>query len=153
MTTVARFAFWTAALWLLWEVVVGTTQSTELVAGLIAAVASAIFVELLRAGGILGFRSSRTAVASTRSIPGHVLFDFGLVLWIALRAVSAGRRIRGRWLEVEFEEEPGERGRFRRALTAALENESANGMVVDLRDGRALLHSLDTGVSTGTEVM
>jgi hypothetical protein len=82
-----------------------------------------------------------------------VLFDFVLVLGILVRDVARGRRVRGQWLTVPFTEEPGARGRFRRALAAALENESANGMVVDLDDGRALLHSLDTRVSTGRQVM
>jgi hypothetical protein len=151
--TVARFVAWTAALWLLWEVLVGTTQSTELVAGAIVAAATAVFVEVLRRAELTGFRASGSAVAAARSIPGHVLFDFVLVLWIAARDVSLGRRIRGEWLEVSFDDEPGERGRFRRALTAALENGSSNGLVVELRDGRALLHSLDTRVSTGKQVM
>jgi hypothetical protein len=34
-----------------------------------------------------------------------------------------------------------------------LENESANGMVVDIDDGRVLLHSLATRVSTGKQVL
>jgi hypothetical protein len=81
------------------------------------------------------------------------VFDFVLVLWLALRAAVRRERIRGRWLSVEFEEEQGPRGRFLRALAATLENESANGMVVDLDHGRALLHSLDTRVSTGKQVL
>jgi hypothetical protein len=61
--------------------------------------------------------------------------------------------VRGVWLTVPFDEEQGARGRFRRALAAALENESSNGMVVDLDEGTALLHSLDTSVSTGRQVL
>ncbi|HEY0416023.1 MAG TPA: hypothetical protein VGC78_06515 [Gaiellaceae bacterium] len=153
MLTVARLVAWTCALEVLWAMFVGTTQSTELIAGLIAAALVALFVEALRAVGVLGFRFSFGAVASAWSIPGHVLFDFVLVLGILVRDVARGRRVRGQWLTVPFTEEPGARGRFRRALAAALENESANGMVVDLDDGRALLHSLDTRVSTGRQVM
>jgi multisubunit Na+/H+ antiporter MnhE subunit len=153
VSALARFAAWTALLWLLWLVVVGTTQSTELIAGLIAAAMTSLFVEALHAAGVMRFRMSPTAVASAWSIPGHVLFDFVLVLWIVVREVARRRRIVGGFLEVPFEDEPGRRGRFRRALIAALENESANGMVVDLRDGRALLHSLDTRPSTGKQVM
>jgi hypothetical protein len=151
--TVARFLGWTAVLWLLWLIFAGTTQSTEVVAGILAAAIAALFVELLHSAGLMRFRTSRSAVASARSIPGHVLFDFVLVLRIAVDAARSRRRIHGRWLAVPFEEEAGERGRFRRALTAALENESSNGMVVDLREGTALLHSLDTSVSTGKQVM
>jgi hypothetical protein len=149
----ARFLVWTCALELLWAVFVGTTQSTELIAGLIAAVVVACFVEALRARGLLEFRLSGSAVARARTIPGHVLFDFVLVQWILVRDLARGRRVRGMWLTVPFDDETGPRGRFLRALTAALENESSNGMVVDVRDGEVLLHSLDTGVATGREVL
>jgi hypothetical protein len=148
-----RFAAWFLALEVLWAVFVGTTQSTELVAGLIAAAVAAVFVEALRAAGLLRFSWSGKAVASAWAIPAHVVFDWALVLSILLRRISRGERVRGQWLEVPFDEEPGPRGRFRRALAAALENESSNGMVVDLHDGRALLHSLDTSVRTGRQVM
>jgi hypothetical protein len=150
---VARFVLWTVALECLWAVYVGTSQSTELIAGLIAAGVGALFVDALRSRGLLDFRFSGSAVARAWTIPGHVLFDFLLVQWILLRDLARGRRVRGQWLSVPFEDEPGPRGRFLRALTTALENESSNGMVVDLDGGKALLHSLDTRVSTGRKVM
>jgi len=149
----ARFVTWTCALELLWAVFVGTTQSTELIAGAIASVVVALFVEALRRVGLLRFRWSGSAVASTWRVPGHVVFDWVLVFGILLRRLAAGRRVRGVWLTVPFEEEQGARGRFRRALAAAVENETSNGMVVDLENGRALLHSLDTSVSTGRQVL
>jgi len=151
--TIARFVAWTCALEVLWLVFVGTTQSTELVTGAIASAVAALFVEALRAAGLLRFRASARAVASAWAIPGHVVFDWVLVYVILVRSLARGRRVRGVWLTVPYEDEPGPRGRFRRALTAAIENESANGMVVDLDGGRALLHSLDTSVSTGRQVM
>jgi hypothetical protein len=150
---VARFLVWFCALEVLWLVLVGTTQSTEVVAGLIASAVVALFVEALRVVGLLPFRVSPSALGRARLVPAHVVFDFVLVLWLALRAAARRERIRGRWLSVEFEEEQGPRGRFLRALAATLENESANGMVVDLDHGRALLHSLDTRVSTGKQVL
>jgi len=150
---VARFLVWTCSLEGLWAVFVGTTQSTELIAGLLAAVLVAGFVEAVRAVGLLGFRFSAPAVAAAWTIPGHVVYDFVLVLALLVREVVAGRRVRGAWLTVPCEEEPGPRGRFRRALTVALENESSNGMVVDLDRGHALLHSLVPHVSTGKQVM
>ena len=153
MAAVARFVVWTCALEVLWAVLVGTTQSTELIAGLAAAAVTAFFVEALRRLGLLDFRVSGSAVARAWTIPGHVLFDFVLVLWILVRDLARGRRVRGEWLTVPFADEPGARGRFLRALTAALENESTNGMVVDVRDGEVLLHSLDTQVSTGRQVL
>jgi hypothetical protein len=149
----ARFLTWIGALEVLWLVFVGTTQSTEVITGLIASVVTALFVEALRAVGLLRFRWSGSAVASAWMIPAHVVFDWVLVFAILVRRVAAGRRVRGVWLTVPFDEEQGARGRFRRALAAALENESSNGMVVDLDEGTALLHSLDTSVSTGRQVL
>jgi hypothetical protein len=148
-----RFLVWFCGLEALWLVFVGTTQSTEVVAGLIGSAIAAAFVEALRAVGLLRFRLSPGALARARSVPGHVLFDFVLVLWLAVRSAVRRERVRGRWLSVEFEEEDGARGRFLRALTATLENETSNGMVVDIDGGRVLLHSLDTRVSTGKQVM
>lgn len=153
VAAVVRFVAWFWALEALWAVFVGTIQSTELYAGLIAAGLVSLFVEALRRVGLLRFRVSWRTVGQTRSTLFHVVFDFVLVLWLLLRAVARRERVRGRWLSVEFEEEPGERGRFRRALTTVLENESSNGMVVDIDNGRVLLHSLDTRVSTGKQVL
>jgi hypothetical protein len=150
---VARFLAWFCGLVLLWLVYVGTTQSTEVAAGLIGSGVVAIFVEALRAHGLLRFRLSPEALARARSVPAHVVFDFVLVLWLALRAVGRRERIRGRWLTVDFEDEQGDRGRFLRALTGTLENGTSNGIVVDVDAGRALLHSLDTRVSTGKQVL
>lgn len=148
-----RFLVWFCCLEALWLVFVGTTQSTEVVAGLIGSAVVTAFAGALRAIGLFRFRISPQALARARSVPGHALLDFGLVLWLALRAAGRGERIRGRWLSVEFDDQPGPRGRFLRALVATLENETANAIVVDLDGGRALLHSLDTRVSTGTQVL
>lgn len=153
MHRAARFVVWFASLEVLWLVFVGTTQSTEVVAGLIASAIVALFVEALRAVGLLRFRLSPPAVARAWSIPGHVAFDFVLVLWLLVSSLARGRRVRGRFLTVPFEDAAGPEGRFLRALTATLENESSNGMVVDIHDGHVLLHSLDTRVSTGKQVL
>ena len=150
---VARFLAWFCGLEALWLVFVGTTQSTELIAGLIASAVVAVFVDVLRTRRLLDFRLDGGTVARSRSIPWRVVFDFGLVFWILLKSLARGRRVRGSWIEVPFEAPAGARGRFARALTVALENETANAIVVDLDKGRALLHSLDTGVKTGREVM
>ncbi|HEU5362533.1 MAG TPA: hypothetical protein VFU56_04280 [Gaiellaceae bacterium] len=138
---------------LLWLVFVGTTQSTEVVAGFIASAVVALFVEALRAVGLVRFRLSPGALARARSVPAHVVFDFLLVLWLALRAAARRERVRGRWVSVEFHEEEGRRGRFLRALAVTLENETSNAIVVDIDGGRALMHSLDTRVSTGKQIL
>jgi hypothetical protein len=153
VASVVRFVVWFCCLFVLWSVFVGTVQSTELYAGLIAAAIVSLFVEALRRVGLLGFRLSPGAIRRAWAIPAHVVFDFVLVLWLAVASVARGRRIRGRWLSVPFDDETGPRGRFLRAMTAMLENESSNGMVVDIDDGHVLLHSLDTRVSTGKQVL
>jgi hypothetical protein len=149
----ARFIVWTCALFLVWAVLVGTTQSTELVAGVIAAVVTAVFVVVLRRHGLIGFRADAGIVARAWSIPQHVAYDFFFVLWVLVRELAHGRRVRGQWLRVPFPHPAGQRGRFARALTALLENESANGMVVDFGEDTALLHSLDTRTKTGREIL
>jgi hypothetical protein len=149
----ARFLAWLAALELLWGVFVGTIQSTELIAGVGAAALGALFAEALRAHGLLGFRLAPGIVARAWRIIPLAVFDFGVVTWVLLRALARGRRVRGEWVTIDFATAEGPRGRFERAVTAALENETANAIVVDLDGGKALLHSLDTRVSTGRSLL
>jgi len=151
--TVVRFVVWTCALEVLWMMFVGTTQSTELVAGGIAAAIVALFAEALRRLDLLAFSPSLRVVAQAWSIPHEVVFDFFLVAWILVRSLARGRRVRGEWVRIEYATAPGRVGRFQRALIATLENETANGMVVDLDEDTALLHSLDTSVSTGRSIL
>ena len=153
MRPAVRIIVWAASLEALWLVLVGTIQSTELAAGGIACVVTVCLVEGLRALGLLEFTPSLRIAARAWSAPPEVVFDFGLVLWILVREVARGRRVRGAWVEIDYPAEPGGAGRFQRALAATLENETANGMVVDLDHGRALLHSLDTRSSTGRRVL
>ena len=153
MALLARLVIWTCALEILWLVLVGTTQSTELVAGGIASAITAVFVELLRRHGLLGFSPSLRVAASAWSIPYQVVFDFVFVGWVLVRSLARGRRVRGEWLRIDYPVAPGRVGRFQRALAATLENETANGMVVDLDENTALLHSLDTRVWTGRSVL
>jgi len=153
MAMAARFVVWTCALELVWAVMVGTTQSTELIAGLIASAVTAVFVELLRRRGLLEFRFSPSAARRAWSIPGKVVFDFGLLVWIVAKSVASRRAIRGQWVTSPFPSPEGPQGRFLRAVAGTLENDVANGLVVDLDHDRALLHSLDTRFSTGTKVL
>jgi hypothetical protein len=149
----ARFIAWVVFLELVWGVFVGTTQSTELIAGLIASVVVAAFVAVLRRHGLLEFRFLPSAVARAWSIPGKVVFDFFLIAWILAKALAGRRRVRGVWLRAPFDDAPGRQGRFLRAVIATLENDAPNGLVVDLHEGEVLLHSLDTRVSTGRSVL
>lgn len=151
--TIARIVVWFCALEVLWAVFVGTTQSTELIAGLIASAITVVFVEVLRSHDLLEFSPSLRVVGRAWVIPGHVLYDFVLVFWVLLRELAHGRRVRGQWVEIEYPVAEGPKGRFHRALTVALENETANAIVVDLDRDRALLHALVPGVKTGHEAL
>ena len=153
MATVVRFVVWTCALEVVWAVLVGTTQSTELIAGLIAAAVTAAFVQVLRRHGVLEFRFLPSAATRAWSIPAKAVFDFGLLFWIVAKAVARRRAIRGEWVTAPFPSPAGRQGRFLRAVAATLENDLANGLVVDLDHDRALLHSFDTRFSTGTKVL
>lgn len=153
MLAVARFVIWTCVLEVVWMVLVGTTQSTELVAGGIASAIVALFVDALRRLDLLAYSPTLRIVARAWSIPHQVVFDFVLVGWVLVRSLARGQRVRGEWVRIEYPTEPGRVGRFQRALAATLENETANGIVVDLDDDTALLHSLDTRVSTGRSVL
>jgi hypothetical protein len=148
-----RFLVWLAVLEGLWELYVGTIQSTEVIAGVLAAAVGAAFVELLHAHGLVGFRPEPGIVARAWRIPPQVVFDFLLVSWVLVSSLARGRRVRGEWVSIDFPTKGGAEGRFQRALTIALENETPNAIVVDLDDGRALLHSLDTRVSTGRSLL
>lgn len=153
MIAAARFLVWVCGLEVLWAVFVGTTQSTELIAGVGGSILTAAFVSVLRRHGLLEFRFLPSAVGRAWSIPGKVVFDFGLVTWVLVKALAGRRRVRGVWVRVPFEDVGGAQGRFLRALAATLENDVANGLVVDLSDGQALLHSLDSRASTGKSVL
>lgn len=153
MRRVGRLAGWFVCLEAVWMAFIGTTQSTEIVAGAIASAIVVAFVEVLRARGLLAFGGSPSMVARSWKIPHEIVFDFFLVQWLLLRALLQRRRVRGEWVMVPFPVADGPRGRFERALVATVENMTANGLVVDLDRGEALLHSLDTAVWTGTELV
>ena len=132
MVRVARFLLWVVGLELLWGVYVGTTQSTELIAGLIASVldgplrrgiASPRAARVHTAAACRATRVDDRAASVLRLLPRA---------WILVRDLAHGRRVRGQWLTVEYEEEEGRVGNFLRAMSAALENETPNAIVVDL---------------------
>lgn len=132
---------------------VGTFQSTELVGGAIAAAIGALFAEALHACGLLGFQPALRIVRRGWQIPHQVVFDFGLVMWVLVREVAHGRRVRGSFVRIPYPVEPGAVGRFQRAYALTLENGTPNGIVIDLSRRHALIHSLDADVSTGHTVL
>lgn len=153
MARVASFLVWFVALELVWGVVVGTTQSTELIAGLAAAAVGAAFAELLRSLGMLGYRIDPALLAKAWKLPLVVLFDFGVIVWVLARSLARGRRVRGRWVRVPFRTQPGDTGRWQRAFGVATSNGTPNAMVVDYTDDEALLHVLEPRVFSGRTVL
>jgi hypothetical protein len=150
---IASFLVWLVALELVWAVLVGTTQSTELIVGLAVAAVGAAFAQLLRSLDLFGYRVERGLLAKAWKLPWLVPFDFGVVTWALVRSLVRGRRVRGEWVRVAFPTEPGPSGRWQRAFAVATANGAANAVVVDLEGDEALLHSLEPGVFSGRTVL
>src|SRR3954469_8997744 len=95
MGLAASFLLTLVFLELLWALLVGTTQSTELIVGLVAAAVGAAFAELLRSLGLFGFRTDAGLLAKAWKLPWLVPFDFALATWVLVRALARGERVRG----------------------------------------------------------
>jgi hypothetical protein len=144
---------WFAALEVLWAVLVGTTQSTELLAGLGAAAVGALFAEALRSQELLVVVPDVRLAAKAWKLPWLVLFDFALVTWVLLRSLARGRRVRGSWVTVPFRIDAGPKGRWQRTFAVATSNGAANAIVVDLSDGQAEMHALAPDVFSAQTVL
>jgi hypothetical protein len=153
MGRVVSFLVTFVVLEVLWAVLVGTTQSTELIVGLAAAAVGAAFAELLRSLGLFGFRTHAGLLAKSWKLPWLVPFDFGLATWVLVRALIRRRRVSGTWTRVPFPTDPGDKGRWQRAFGVATSNGAANAIVVDLDRDEALLHALEPGVFSGKTVL
>jgi hypothetical protein len=153
MPRVASFFVWFAALELLWAVLVGTTQSTELLAGLAAAAIGAAFVEALRFLGLFEYRVDPTLLLKASKLAWLVPFDFGLATWTLVRSLARAKRVRGRWVRVPFRTQPGPTGRWQRAFAVAASNGAANAIVVDIDADEALMHALEPGVFSARTVL
>ncbi|MEA2425342.1 MAG: hypothetical protein QOH13_1752 [Thermoleophilaceae bacterium] len=153
MGRVASFLFTLVILEVLWALLVGTTQSTELIVGLPAAAIGALFAELLRSLGFFGLRTHGGLLGKALKLPWLVPFDFGLATWVLARALVHGRRVQGEWTRVPFPTEPGATGRWQRAFGVATSNGAANAIVVDLDEDEALLHALEPTVFSGRSVL
>jgi hypothetical protein len=153
MSRAVSFLGWFVALEVLWAVLVGSTQSTELIVGLAAAAVGAAFAELLRSLGMFGFRLDPRLLAKAWKLPLVVLFDVGVVTWVLVRSLAGGRRVRGEWLRAPFPTEPGPVGRWQRAFGVTAANGTPNGIVVDFDGDEALLHSLEPRVFSGRTVL
>jgi len=144
---------WFVFLALVWAILVGTTQSTELIVGLAAAAVGALFAELLRSLGLFEFAVEPRLLAKAWKLPWLVPFDFLLVTYVLIASLAAGRRVRGSWLTTPFPTEPGDQGRWQRAFAVGTANGAANAVIVDLDHDEALLHSLRPDVFSGRTVL
>jgi multisubunit Na+/H+ antiporter MnhE subunit len=137
----------------LWVVFVGTRQSTELVAGLIAAAIGAVFAEVLRSLGLLPYRADLRLLAQIWKLAWQLPFDFAVLTWVLVRSLVHGRRVRGSWVRTSFEADDSARGNWRRAFAAIAGTATPNAIVVDIEGGEALLHSLEPRLPTGREAV
>jgi hypothetical protein len=149
----ASLVFWFVTLEVLWAMLVGTRQSTELFAGLGAAALGAVVAEALRSRGLLVISPDPSLIAKAWKLVWMVPFDFALLTWVLVRSLARRRRVRGEWLTVPFPVATGSRGRWQRAFAVATANGAANALVVDLRDDEALLHALEPRVFSGRTVL
>jgi hypothetical protein len=147
------FVFWFCALELLWAMLVGTTQTTELVVGLAAAALGAAFAEVLRVKGLFVIAPDRRLLAKAWKLPWLVPFDFALVTWTLVRSLARGQRVRGRWVTVPYPLAGGATGRWQRTFAVATSNGAANALVVDMGERESELHALEPDVFSARTVL
>lgn len=153
MRRVASLLLWLVLLEGLWTMLVGTTQSTELVAGVIAAGVGAALAETMRTMGLLRFRTDPRLLVQAWKLPWQIVFDFAVMTWVLVRSLAHGRRVRGEWLVVPFPTSTGAQARWQRAFAATVGTATPNAIVVDLDRGEAMLHSLEPRVPTGRKAV
>jgi multisubunit Na+/H+ antiporter MnhE subunit len=137
---IARLAAWWLGLFGFWLLLVGTSESLELVAGACAAAFGAALAEGLHSKLAI----DASLLAGVWRIPWQVLRDFALVSWALVLHVTGARPVRSSWVEVPF---PRAREPGRRAAAAALGSVSPNAIVaeVDCERNVALVHELVPG--------
>jgi hypothetical protein len=144
----ANAAVWVwawAGLWLLWLLLAGSTDVTEVVAGALAATVAATAAVVVRAQRLVRFRPRARWLRGAWRLPIRMVTEFGLVTAALWRRVVLGREVRG-----SFRVAPvgarGEDGRSiaHRVLTTAAGSFAPNAYVVgfDLDAGTMLLHEL-----------
>lgn len=153
MARIASFALWFCALELLWAMLVGTTQSTELLVGLAVAAVGAAFAATLRALGLFTVAPDASMLAKAWKLPWLVPFDFALVTWTLVRSLARRQRVRGTWVTVRYPVHSGAKGRWDRTFAVASANGAANALVVDMGTEESELHALEPEVFSGKTVL
>jgi multisubunit Na+/H+ antiporter MnhE subunit len=144
MRALLAVIFWWVVLAGAWLLYVGQHTKENAVAGAIAATIAVGFAVLVARLGLYRFGfHARRPLARAALLPWHVLRDFGLVALALLRGRPAGGF-------VELELRAGSAGD--RAVAGLLASVAPNAYVVDIdpKQGRALVHELETGRARGT---
>ena len=152
MRRLLSLVVWWALLVLLWIAYVGTLAGTELLAGVAAAFVATIALAVVRAQGLLHFRTDRTWLARAWKEPAQIVYDFGVLTWVLVHALTRRRRVAGEFVSVPFPAgDTHARYAWRRAWVTTVGTMSPNVIVVDIDAGEktALLHSLDIDAWAG----
>jgi hypothetical protein len=156
MRKIASLIAWWALMVLLWIAYVGTTNRTEVLAGLAAAAIAVVALEVVRAQGVLNFTVERGRLARSAKAPLLIASDFGVVAWTLARSLARRKPVVGQYLEVPFPAGDPHRAQreWRRAYTTTLRSMAPNTIVVDIDPERnvAQLHTLMPDVRGGREV-
>jgi hypothetical protein len=153
---VVSFVSWWVLLVLLWTAYVGTTAKIEVLWGLGAAALAALAIEVVRAQELLHFRIDGRWLLRGLKTPATIVFDFGVVTWVLVRALARGRRVEGEWLEVEFPAgDAHAQYAWRRAYATVLGTMDPNAIVVEIDAERkvAVLHALEPKLPTGHQAL
>jgi hypothetical protein len=147
VSTIGFWALWWLVLFGIWEAMVGTGESTETVAGAVAAAFAALLAEAVRRQGLFAVRVERRALLWIGLVPLRIVSGFAAVSWVLLERL-AGKRVQGRYRAVPFpagRADPDSRGR--RVLATLVGSVGPNTIVVDLdcERGLALRHELPAG--------
>jgi len=122
---------WAALFWL-WLLFVGQWNLRQwIAAAVVATLATAIGSVAVRAADI-DVRVPPAWVVKAWSVPVMVVVDFGILMWALVR------RPRGVFVERRFEDE----GDSARAWATVVAGFSPNAYVVEIGEGRAVLHDL-----------
>ena len=123
---------WLALFWL-WLLLAGDWNRIEVIAAACAATVAATLGEVARSRARVEPRIPLRWAAKGWTVPHQILVDFGIVMW------ALARRRRGELIERPF---PTDEGAGVRAWAAYAANFSPNAFIVDIDDGRTLVHDL-----------
>jgi hypothetical protein len=144
LTAVGFWAIWWVVLVGVWEANVATGETTEVLAGAIAAALGATLAEAIRRRGLARVRVRTRWLIPLLRVPLKLVTELGVLVW-ALALQLGVRRVRGAYRAVPFpagRSDPDSRGR--RVVATLVGTISPNTIVVDVDPERkvALKHDL-----------